>query len=127
MTEPAVWVAVAMALSILGLVAHNLREFGFLALFSLSTGTIPMLIIGVALILMWWQMPKARTVCQVLMIVYGLINLVAGGILTVLPLDFLPFEPEQSLSHYASHGFYSITQLPLIWIGFWCLFLNERS
>lgn len=118
MADPVVWIAIAMALSMLGLVAHNLREFGFLALFSISTGTAPMLIIGLALVLIWWQMPRARIVCMVLMIFYGLINLVIGGILTVLPLPFLPFEPEQSLSHYTSHVFYSITQLPLLWIGF---------
>jgi hypothetical protein len=39
---------------------------------------------------------------------------VAGGILIVLPLAVLPFEPEQSLRHYSFHVLYALTQVPLL-------------
>jgi hypothetical protein len=43
-----------------------------------------------------------------------LLHLVGGGIISVLPLPFLPFYPEQRLAHYAAHALYAIAQLPLI-------------
>lgn len=33
---------------------------------------------------------------------------------TALPLAILPFDPEQTLEHYAVHLLYGLTQLPLI-------------
>lgn len=37
-----------------------------------------------------------------------------GGALSVLPLPFLPFAPEQSPKHYAFHGLYALTQIRLL-------------
>jgi hypothetical protein len=37
-----------------------------------------------------------------------------GAILSILPLPFLPFVPEQTVSHYVSHVIFGITQIPLI-------------
>lgn len=48
-----------------------------------------------------------------LLLGWGAISL-AGAIVTVLPLPFLPFRPEQSVSHYGVHALYVITQLPLL-------------
>ncbi len=42
----------------------------------------------------------------------------AGGGINVLPLSFLPFVPEQTLSHYLSHLLYGLGQIPLIWAMF---------
>jgi hypothetical protein len=39
---------------------------------------------------------------------------VAGGIVTALPLPFLPFAPEQSVAHYAVHVVYALSQVPLV-------------
>jgi hypothetical protein len=116
--ESVLWIFGGMALSILGLILHNIREFGFVALGSMETGTIPMVVIGVVLVLVWWQVPRARSLSLILMIAYAVINLAGGGFLSVLPLPFLPFEPEQSLAHYLSHVLYAVLQCPLIWIGF---------
>jgi hypothetical protein len=49
--------------------------------------------------------------------VIGWLHLIGGAILSVLPLGFLPFAPEQSPSHYLSHLIYGVTQLPLIWLA----------
>lgn len=115
--DGAVALAVGMGLSMLGLVLHNGREFGIGGLLSPSTGTVPMVIIGVALVGLWWLIPAARKVGAILMIVYGAINLLGGGVLSVIPFDFLPFVPEQSFDHYLSHAIYTITQIPVIWVG----------
>lgn len=36
--------------------------------------------------------------------------------MSVIPFDFLPFYPEQSLRHYAGHLVYIVTQMPLIFV-----------
>jgi hypothetical protein len=44
---------------------------------------------------------------------YAAVNL-AGGMVSVLPLGWLPFMPEQSLAPYAAHVIYAVCQLPLL-------------
>jgi hypothetical protein len=44
------------------------------------------------------------------------LNLIGGGLLSVLPLPFLPWVPEQSLAHYAVHVVYAAAQLPALWL-----------
>jgi hypothetical protein len=44
---------------------------------------------------------------------WGLLNLV-GGFLSVLPMPFWPYVPEQSLRHYAFHVLYAAAQVPLL-------------
>lgn len=44
------------------------------------------------------------------------LNLIGGGILSVLPLPLLPWVPEQSLAHYAVHVVYAAAQLPALWL-----------
>ena len=45
---------------------------------------------------------------------WAALNLVGGGILSVLPLPILPFVPEQSVGHYLAHAFYAVAQVPLV-------------
>jgi hypothetical protein len=47
------------------------------------------------------------------LLVWTLLNAV-GGALSVLPLPFLPFRPQQTMSHYLVHGVYLATQIPLV-------------
>lgn len=58
-------------------------------------------------------MPYQRVMRQALLS-WTWVNLVGGGILSVLPLPFLPFVPEQSVFHYVMHMQYILTQIPLI-------------
>ena len=37
-----------------------------------------------------------------------------GAVITVLPVGFLPFVPEQALAHYFAHAVYATSQLPLL-------------
>ncbi len=43
-----------------------------------------------------------------------LLHLVGGAIVTVIPIGFLPFVPEQDFTHYFAHFLYGLAQVPLI-------------
>lgn len=51
----------------------------------------------------WWIGP-ARRVAAWLLLGWAWLNLLGGAVLSVLPLGFLPFNPEQSPRHYAFHA-----------------------
>ncbi len=109
-----VWMAVAVGVSALGMAFHTVREFGYSGLFSPGTGMIPFVSVQGILFLVWWLRPTARTVLGRALAVTGVLQLLGGAIISVLPLPFLPFLPEQSLGHYLSHLFLGIAQVPLI-------------
>ncbi len=49
---------------------------------------------------------------------WTLLHFAVGGILSVLPLPFLPFVPEQTLRHYVAHALYAAFQVPLLIVLF---------
>jgi hypothetical protein len=61
----------------------------------------------------WWLLPTRR-LAAALLLVWGLLHLVGGAIVTVIPFSFLPFVPEQDFIHYFAHFLYGLAQLPLI-------------
>jgi hypothetical protein len=107
----------SVVLSVTGLAVHNTREFGVGGLADPATGTLPMLVVGLVVFIVWWRVPRGRLPAALLLAAYGLLNLIGGAVISVLPLSFLPYEPDQSLYHYFSHTIYGLTQLPLIWMG----------
>ena len=109
-----VWMAVAVGVSAIGMAFHTVREFGYSGLISPGTGMIPVVSIQGILFLAWWLRPTARFVLGRALAVTGVFQLLGGAIISVLPLPFLPFQPEQSMGHYLSHLFLGITQVPLI-------------
>jgi hypothetical protein len=104
-------VVLASAMAAAGMVAHNVFEFGPTFLVRPET-VIPLVIFGL-LALLGWAKP-ANAVIHVLLLAWAVLNLVGGGILSVLPLGLFPFQPEQSLGHYAIHVIYAVAQLPLV-------------
>ena len=114
-TRPVGVVAAFIVLSWLGMMIHNAIELPQLTLLSPEVG-IPTLIYMV-LALGWWLLPYKRMWATALF-VWGLLHLLGGGILSVIPFPFLPFYPEQSLRHYFAHVVYSVAQLPLLWLLF---------
>ncbi|HET9493847.1 MAG TPA: hypothetical protein VFR15_06425 [Chloroflexia bacterium] len=110
--RPAALVAIFTALSWLGEYIHNLFELPQLTLLS-PENSIPALL-SLVLFLTWWLTPYKRTAAA-LLLVWALLHLVGGAVLSVLPLPFLPFYPEQSLQHYAAHVVYGLAQVPLIY------------
>ena len=104
-------VVVASAIGAAGMVAHNVLEFepGFLG----SEETlIPVGVFGLLALLAWAR--PANTVVHVALLAWALLNLVGGGMLSVLPMGLFPFEPDQSLGHYGAHVIYAVAQLPLV-------------
>jgi hypothetical protein len=104
-------IVLASAIAAAGMVAHNVLEFGPAFLLTPET-LIPLAIFGL-LALLGWARP-ANPVIHVLLLAWAVLNLVGGGILSVLPLGLFPFQPEQSFGHYAIHVIYAVAQLPLV-------------
>lgn len=109
MSSPVRALLLAAALSTLGLVIHNVEEFGASILLRPETvGPVAVTaILAVALV----RRPGRSAVT--LLGVWGLMHLLLGGP-SVLPLPFMPFVPEQTWSHYAAHAVYIATQIPLL-------------
>jgi hypothetical protein len=112
--KDAVGMAIGVALSALGMAIHTVREFGYAGLFSLATGMIPVVTVQALLFLIWWLAPSGKPAAALALTITAIFQLVGGAIISVLPLPFLPFEPEQTLSHYLSHLVLGIAQIPLI-------------
>ena len=105
-------VAATVVLAWLGLVIHNIAEFPLMA-FTRAEYIVPSLA-WLVLVLAWLRFPNHHLSAR-LLLGWGAISL-AGAILTVLPLPFWPFRPEQSLRHYGVHALYAVTQLPILWL-----------
>lgn len=101
---------IGTVVSCFGLWVHELYRVPALLGFT-PDGSIFMFAIGGGLAY-WWHRSRSRGAAASLA-VYAAISLV-GGFLTALPLDWLPFKPEQTVGHYAVHFVYAICQLPLL-------------
>ena len=60
----------------------------------------------------WWSRSRGAFAAGALA-AYAIVNLV-GGLVSVLPLGWLPFTPEQTLAHYSAHLIYAACQVPLL-------------
>jgi hypothetical protein len=104
-------VVLASAIAAAGMVFHNVLEFGPAFLLDPET-LIPLAIFGLFALLACAR--PANAVVHVALLAWALLNLVGGGILSVLPLGLFPFQPEQSFGHYGAHVIYGAAQIPLV-------------
>ncbi len=111
---PVLWLGSAVACSGLGLAAHTVREFGIPGVFASETGLAPFTFVQIAIFVLWWHWRSARPTLGLVLAATGLVQLIGGAILSVLPLPFLPFAPAQTVDHYLSHVILGITQIPLV-------------
>lgn len=97
-----------LVLSGVGHLLHNVQEFGIAILDAWET-ILPVVITATLIVAVQRQTTK-----RMLLVVsaWGMVVLVAGGG-SVLPLSALPFEPEQTVAHYATHAAYALLQVPL--------------
>ena len=100
-------VALLVALSWFGLVVHNFIE-------RVDGSTAYMAVVGAMVYAVWWLVP-ARWLGDWILVLLAAVHLL-GAIVTIIPLAILPFVPEQSATHYASHVVYGSAQLPLVWV-----------
>jgi hypothetical protein len=105
------WIAAFTLLAWLGEAIHNRADLPELSTLSPET-RLPALI-SVLLLLGIWLSPWRR-IMRLALLSWALVNLLGGGILSVVPLPFLPYYPEQTVFHYVMHAQYIATQIPLI-------------
>ena len=105
--------AVALAVSWGSMLLHNQWELPLTPISIENTGP---LAFDVVLLLACWRWPRSRVAWSVVL-GWGLLNMVVGGIITVIPLPVLPFVPEQTIDHYLVHVIYTAGQLPLVLVA----------
>ncbi len=103
-------IVAASAISAAGLVTHNIADLPGQT--PLSPESLYPTLVTLALVLAWFT--PARRAATWALLAWGVLNLVGGAVLSVLPLPILPFDPEQSVRHYAFHLLYAASQVPLI-------------
>jgi len=104
----------ALALSAGSMLAHNLYELPLGPTDLENSGPIAIAaMLGVA----YGLRPGSKAVAGAVL-GWGVLNLVIGGIVSVLPLSILPFVPEQSVTHYGAHVVYTLGQVPLVVLGY---------
>lgn len=98
-----------LVLSGAGHLVHSIQEFGIGVLAGWET------LFPVAITVTLIGAVRREITTGVLLIIgaWGPIVLVVGGG-SVFPLSALPFEPEQSTSHYLTHAAYALLQVPLL-------------
>lgn len=109
----AVRVGLALAVSWVTMLAHNLYELPLAVGDLENSGP---LVVALVLFVAYWRRGGSRAV-QWALLGWALLNLAIGGVVTVLPLAVLPFDPEQSLSHYLAHVVYAVGQVPLVLVA----------
>ena len=102
-------VAPAAVISILGLCLHNVADLD--DQYPWSIETLGPAVFLAACLVIWRLRPRPA---GTLLLAWALLNLLGGAVLSVLPLPFLPFVPEQSVRHYSFHVLYALTQVPLL-------------
>lgn len=100
---------VTVAVAWLGLYAHNVADLPRLTLLSPENSLTALVWSG--LLALWWLRPGRSTIW--LLSGHAWVQMI-GGALSVLPLPFLPFAPEQTLYHYGFHVLYAVAQLPVL-------------
>jgi hypothetical protein len=106
--------ALALTLSAGSMLAHNLYELPLSPIDLENSGPI---LFAAILALAYASKPDSKAVAAAAL-GWGVLNLVIGGIVSVLPLPILPFVPEQSVAHYGAHVVYALGQIPLVVLGY---------
>jgi hypothetical protein len=106
------WIALVLGTTVVawsGFILHNVADLPGQTL--VSPESLYPTIVTVALLVLW-LVPATRTAATWALLAWSVLHLVGGGILSVLPIGLFPFDPEQSVRHYAFHGVYAATQVP---------------
>jgi hypothetical protein len=102
-------VLTAAVVAWLGYYLHNVNDLPGQTLVSPET-LYPTLVMAVLVALWAWRPTRPATWA---LLAWTALNLFLGGVVSVLPLPVLPFDPAQTVKHYAFHAVYTLTQVPL--------------
>jgi len=105
---------IALAVSWASMLAHNLYELPLSPADPENSGP---LVVAIVLGIAYAARPRSFLVAT-LAFAWGVLNLVVGGVLSVLPFPVLPFVPEQTLTHYGAHVVYTLGQVPLVVVAY---------
>nr|WP_042194128.1 hypothetical protein [Kibdelosporangium sp. MJ126-NF4]CEL21111.1 hypothetical protein [Kibdelosporangium sp. MJ126-NF4]CTQ95374.1 hypothetical protein [Kibdelosporangium sp. MJ126-NF4] len=100
---------IAIALSWVGFVLHNVADLPGQTLLSPEILYPTLAYLVVIAMLRWTSWPLFG---------WAALHGVGGGLISVLPLPFLPFDPAQTLHHYSFHVIYTLTQIPLMVLAY---------
>jgi len=106
------WILGVVVLSWLGFFIHNLADLPGQTI--LSPESLYPTLLYVLLLTAWFT--PVRRAAEWALLGWVLLNLVGGAIVSVLPLPFLPFDPDQTLYHYTFHVIYGVLQLPALFV-----------
>jgi hypothetical protein len=107
------WLAGALIVPWLGVWVHEFWLVPAQFDFTLD-GALFHLLPAVIIFLAWWRFPQHLLPISGFLVL-GTIRCL--GAFSVLPLPFLSFVPEQTVSHYLVHGIYLLAQLPLLMVA----------
>jgi deazaflavin-dependent oxidoreductase (nitroreductase family) len=105
------WVVGALIGSYMGIWVHEFYRVPASRGFT-PEGLLSLLLPAVLIFLAWWRFPRHIAPIAALWTL-GFVHLL-GACVTVLPLAFLPFVPEQTVAHYLVHAVYALAQMPLL-------------
>ncbi len=108
------WVAGALIVSYVGIWVHEFHRVPA-SLGLTPEGLLSLLLPAVVVFLAWWRFPRHAGPIAA-MWGLGLLHLL-GACVTILPLAFLPFVPEQTITHYLVHAVYAVAQIPLLLVA----------
>lgn len=103
-------IVASVLISWVGFVVHNFADLPHTSF--LDPNTLGPTLVWLVLTIVW--LARRSRLSARLLFGWIALNLVGGGILSVLPLPILPFRPTQSLYHYAFHALYTIAQIPAV-------------
>ena len=103
-------VLTAAAVSWLGLYLHNVADLPNQSMLS-AESAYPAVVL---LLLVGGRFTRARRSATWLLLGWAGLHLLGGALLSVLPIPWWPYHPEQTLHHYAFHALYGALQVPLL-------------
>jgi len=101
----------ALVAAIVGAAIHDLAEFGGPA----PSNTGALLVVGASAA--WCARSDTRriqTIGAAVLVAVAVTFLIGGAVASVLPLPLWPWQPEQTLRHYAIHLLWAVSIVPLL-------------
>lgn len=94
---------IGLTIAIIGTALHDTVEFGAPSI----QNTLPFAVLAGGLLIVWHQWAGLARAARTTLLGLVLLFLIGGGVLSVLPLAFWPWQPGQSVGHYLEHALWT--------------------